>query len=144
MEKRGEGSIYLLLKPFSRPNVNELLGRRIDVLYSCTLPDDGGNVMRWCQGEVIEVYKERLKPIVRVLWDPMPDVEGSEESSETDVILLPSKWRKEVEGGWRMDVDITVEDELDDEMNVKVDMMSENGDEGSSGSESKSSAPANS
>jgi hypothetical protein len=100
--------------------------------------------MRWCQGEVIEVYKERLKPIVCVLWDPMPDVEGSEESSEMDVILLPSKWRKEVEGGWRMDVDITVEDELDDEMNVEVDMMSENGDEGSSGSESKSSAPANS
>ena len=136
--------MYLLLQPFSRPNVNELLGRRIDVLYSRTLPDNGGNAMRWCQGEVIEVYKERLKPIVCVLWDPMPDVEGSEESSETDVILLPSKWRKEVEGGWRMDVDITVEDELDDEMNVEVDMMSENGDEGSSGSESESSAPANS
>jgi hypothetical protein len=43
-----------------------------------------------------------------------------------------------------MDVDITVEDELDHEMNVEVNMMSENGDEGSSGSESESSAPANS
>jgi hypothetical protein len=42
----------------------------------------------------------------------MPDVEGSEESSKTNAILLPRKWRKETEGGWRMDVDITVQDEL--------------------------------
>ncbi len=60
-EARGEGSIYLLLQPFIRPNVNELLGRRIDVLYSCTLPGDGGSVLRWCQGEVIEVYTGRQK-----------------------------------------------------------------------------------
>jgi hypothetical protein len=32
-EARGEGSMYSLLQPFSRPNVNELLGQRIDVLY---------------------------------------------------------------------------------------------------------------
>ena len=51
--------------------------------------------------------------MVCVLWDPMPDVEGSEESSETNALLLPSKWRKETEGGWRMDADITVQDEFD-------------------------------
>jgi hypothetical protein len=90
-EARGEGRIYLLLQPFSRPNVNELLGRRIDILCSCTLPGDGGSVLRWCQGKVIEVYTGRQKPTVRVLWDPMPDVEGSEESCETNAILLPSK-----------------------------------------------------
>ena len=111
--------MYSLLQPFSRPNVNELLGQRIDVLYSCTLPGGGGNVLRWCQGEVIEIYTGKQKPTVRVLWDPMPDVEGSEESSETNAILLPSKWRKETEGGWRMDVDITVQDELDEENNVE-------------------------
>ena len=32
-EARGEGSMYSLLQPFSRPNANELLGQRIDVLY---------------------------------------------------------------------------------------------------------------
>ncbi len=81
-EARGEGSMYSLLQPFSRPNVNELLGRRIDMLYSCTLPGDGGNLLRWCQGEVIEIYTGKQKPTVCVLWDPMPDVEGSEELSD--------------------------------------------------------------
>jgi hypothetical protein len=75
-EARGEGSIYSLLQPFSHPNVKELHGRRIDVLYSCTLPGDGESVLRWCQGEVIEVYTGRQKPMVCVLWDPMPDVDG--------------------------------------------------------------------
>ena len=136
-EARGEGSMYSLLQPFSRPNVNELLGRRIDVLYSCTLPGDGGNVLRWCQGEVIEVCTGRQKPTVRVLWDPMPDVEGSEESSETNAILLPSKWRKETEGGWRMDVDITVQDELDEDNDAEDVIMSENDDERGSESDSE-------
>ena len=51
------------------------------------------------QGEVIEVYTGRQKPTVCVLWDPMPDVEGSEESPETNAILLPSKWKKDIEDG---------------------------------------------
>jgi hypothetical protein len=97
-EAGGEGSMYSLLQPFSCPNVNELLGRRIDVLYTCTLPGEGESVLRWCQGEVIKVYTGRQKPTVRVLWDPMPDVKGLEELSETNTILLPSKWRKETEG----------------------------------------------
>jgi hypothetical protein len=43
-----DGRMYLLLQPFSCPNVNELLlGRQIDVHYSCTLPGDGGNVLTW-------------------------------------------------------------------------------------------------
>ena len=98
-EARGKGSMYSLLQPFSRPNVNELIGQGIDVLYSCTLPGGGGNVLRWCQGEVIEIYTGRQKPTVRVLWDPMPDVEGSEELSETNAILLPRKWRT-INRGW--------------------------------------------
>jgi hypothetical protein len=48
-----------------------------------------------------------------MLWDPMPDIAGSEELSETDVIQPPNKWRKEMEGGWRMSVSFTVEDDLD-------------------------------
>ena len=69
----------------------------------------------------------------------MPDVEGSEESSETNAILLPSKWRKETEGGWRMDVDITVQDELDEENDVEDVIMSKNEDQ----SDSESSTPDN-
>ncbi len=53
----------------------------------------------------------------------------SEESLETNAILLLSKWRKETEGGWKMDVDITVQDKLDDEHDVEEGViMSENED----------------
>ncbi len=88
-------------------------------------------------------YTERQKPMVRVLWDPMPEVEGSEESSETNAIFLPSKWRKETECGWRMDVDITVQDEFDDENDADDMIMSENEDKGGSESYSESSTPHN-
>jgi hypothetical protein len=123
--------------------MNELLGQQIDVLYSCTLSGDGGYVLRWCQGEVIDIYTGRQKPTVRVLWDPMPDVEGLEESSETDAILLPSKWRKETEGGWRMDVNITVQDEFDEENDVEDVIMSENEDKSGIERDSESSTPDN-
>ena len=96
-------------------------------------------MLRWCQGEVIEIYTGRHKSTVRVLWDPMPDLEGSEESSETNAILLPRKWRKETEGGWRMDVDIIVQDEFDEENDADDVIMSENEDE----SDSESSTPDN-
>jgi hypothetical protein len=69
----------------------------------------------------------------------MPDVEGSDESSETNAILLPSKWRKETKGGWRIDVDITVEDEFDEENDADDVIMSKNVGE----SDSKSSTPDN-
>ncbi len=83
------------------------------MLHSSTLPDTGRNVLRWCQGEVVEKCKDRQMPTVCMLWDPMPDIAGSEELSETDVIQPPNKWRKEMEGGWRMSVSFTVEDDLD-------------------------------
>ena len=67
----------------------------------------------------------------------MPDVEGLEESSKSNAILLPSKWRKEIEGGWRMDVDIIVQDEIDDENDVEDMIMSEHEDICGSGSDSE-------
>ncbi len=73
----------------------------------------------------------------------MPEVEGSEESSGTNTILLPSKWRKETEGGWKMDVDITVQDEFDDENDAKDMIKSENEDKSRSESDSESSTPDN-
>ena len=69
------------------------------------------------------------------------DVEGLEESSETNAILLPSKWRKETEGRWRMDVDITVEDEFDEENDAEDVIMSANEDESGSESDSETSTP---
>jgi hypothetical protein len=47
---------------------------------------------------VIEVYR-KTNLMVCVLWDPMPDVKGSEELSATNAILLSRKWRKKTEDG---------------------------------------------
>ena len=45
---------------------------------------------------------------MNVLWDAVSDVEGCEEETQSDKILMPSKWNRDVEGSWRMDVDIAV------------------------------------
>mmetsp|Transcript_29604 Transcript_29604/g.62781 ORF Transcript_29604/g.62781 Transcript_29604/m.62781 type:complete len:567 (+) Transcript_29604:520-2220(+) len=111
-EARGEGSMYSLLQPFDRPDLQELVGRRIDVLSFMPVIVDGEekSVGRWCQGEVLRAYTERKKPTVRVLWDPMPDVGGYEEAKETDQFLLPTKWKKDKDNAWRMDVDVNITD----------------------------------
>ena len=108
-ELRGEGSMYALLQPFDRPDIKELKDRRIDVLSFMTVTVDGEkkSVGRWCQGKVIRVYDSK-QPMVRVLWDPMPDVGGYKTAKETNQRLLPSKWKKDVDGAWRMDVEVEV------------------------------------
>ena len=53
---------------------------------------------------------------VEVEWDPAPNIEGFEESTVSEQVLLPSKWNKDkIDGAWRMYVDIDVEDKIDDE-----------------------------
>ena len=104
----GKKSIYARMQPFNRPDLCDLLNQRIDVLYK--LDVNGEPVLRWCQGEVVEVLEERSKPTVVVLWDPTPDITDSEEASETEQILMPGKWNSNVAGAWRMDVNITIDD----------------------------------
>ena len=90
------------------PELDKLIEKRIDVLYSFEL-ESGEKALRWCQGKVLEVLIEKKKPTVFVHWDPMPDVEGKENSNEeTEQVLLPSKWNKNVEGAWRMDINVHV------------------------------------
>ena len=43
----------------------------------------------------------------------MPNVEGYEESHIKEVVLLPSKWKKDVAYAWRMDVEEDAEDDDD-------------------------------
>jgi len=54
---------------------------------------------------------------VEVEWDPIPDAEGYEDITVSNQKLLPSKWRRDKEGAWRMDVDIDIESDLDSESN---------------------------
>jgi hypothetical protein len=106
-ESKGKGSIYSLMQPFYRPEIEELLNKRIDVLYAFYMGNDGGQQLRWCQGTVIEVYKDSAKSTVLVSWDEMPDVEGYEDKrTVSKQVLLPSKWNKNTVNAWRMDVNI--------------------------------------
>ena len=113
-EDRGEESIFSRMQPFYRPELCSLVGQRID-FHACF----GEAGMRWCQGEVLEVLSNKSRPTVNVLWDVMPDVDEYANKTEEVVELLPSKWNKDCDGAWRMDIDLAIgdeEDNLDDQM----------------------------
>ena len=129
--------MYSRMQPFHRPELQDLLDRRIDVLVSYDSYDDDGKAkrdedgnkiteLRWCQGLVTNVY-EKSQPTVRVLWDATEDVDGGNEQVESDQRLLPSKWNKDGENAWRLDIDISVLNEVDDEDVVESEDGDDNG-----------------
>ena len=122
-EARGEGSIFSVLQPLICPELDELIEKRIDVIYSFEL-ELGEKALRWCQGKVLDVLIEKKKPTVLVHWDPMPDVEGKENlSDETQQELPQRKWNKDVEGAWRLDINIGfVEDSDVEESERNIDL----------------------
>jgi hypothetical protein len=112
--------MYSQLQPFSRPELSDLKGKRIDVLTSFDIDIKKGiKELRWCQGEVLEVVQGVRDPTVRVKWDAQEDADGYEESTIIDQKLLPSKWRKDKAGAWRMDVEIDVQSDIDNESEDK-------------------------
>ena len=51
-EARGEGNLYKEMQPFVRPELEELVEERIDVLYPSVVSIEDGNqktVTMWCQ-----------------------------------------------------------------------------------------------
>ena len=42
-------------------------------------------------------------------------------STESDCVLLPSKWKKDVEMAWRMDVNVDVQSNSDDVETMEVE-----------------------
>jgi hypothetical protein len=108
-ESKKQGCIYASMQSFYAPPLCDLLNERIDVLVGFDIPGKIEKDLGWCQGEVIAVY-EHQEQWVRVRWDLIPDCEGWEESMETDQILRPSKWNKDVNGAWRMDLPIDIEE----------------------------------
>ena len=88
------------------------------------------NELEWCQGKVKKCIRDD-PPLIIVEWDAMPDVDGSETKVEAQEELVPNKWRKQSNTGWRIDLDVelfenhrghidkAIIDELDDiEMEV--------------------------
>ena len=102
-----------------------MIGERIDVLTGFTDDETGEHLLRWCQGEVIEVLDNRSKPTANVDWDPMGDVDGGDKRTTSSQVLLPSKWNKDREGAWRMDVAIDVHRDEDDEIAMEEESDSE-------------------
>ena len=114
--------MYSQLQPWSQPRLDELVGKRIDVLSSFEM-EDGTVKLRWCQGEVLSVVEGERDPTVEVEWDPMTDVSGYEESQVGNQRLMPmpSLWKKDKQGGWRMDVEVDVSDEESDDESSEED-----------------------
>ena len=105
------------LQPTLMPDIDSLLGKPLDVCCLCDL-EEGGSVLRWCQGEVTKVSngKNTKTPgcpracckkgeAVNIMWDAIE--ERGEDSVELPQRLLPSKWnpkRDHAEGCWRLNV----------------------------------------
>ena len=142
------GSIISVMQPLYCPELDELVDKRIDVLYSFQL-GSGEKALRWCQGNVIKILTEKTKPNVVVRWDPMPDVEGKENSiKETQQELPRHKWNKDVEGAWRMDINVGfIEDsnikESVTNIDVRVESEAESSDSESDKAESSASGVRN-
>ncbi len=82
---------------------------------------------------MIAVLPEKVKPTIVVLWDPMPDVKGKEDlSDETQQVLAPRKWNKDVEGARRMDMNVEIVENTDEH-----EVMDLNDDGEGNGSESE-------
>ncbi len=54
---KGEGSMHSHLQPFSWLDVEDLIGKCIDVLCSVEM-DDNTKALKWCQGKVLNVIAE--------------------------------------------------------------------------------------
>ena len=84
-------------------------------------------------GQRIKVLLEKAKPTVVVLWGPMPDVKGKEDlSNKTQQVLAPRKWNKEVNGAWRMDINVEIVENTEEH-----EVMDLNDDGEGNGSESE-------
>ena len=124
-EARGDKSVYSMNQSWFPIPLHELVGQRIDYLdkFYGVEKEDGtkSTALRWCQGEVMKVLKDKKTPQVLVNWDAMPDVKGYETSCEEPVELLDSKWNKDHPGAWRKDLDIEIgnkcETDADEECN---------------------------
>jgi hypothetical protein len=113
-KSKGEGSMYSPLQPFSWPELTEFICKYIDVLCSFDIDiKKGTKELRWCQENVLKIVEGTCDPTVKVKWDPQLDAHGYEEATITNQKLLPTRWRKDREEGWRMDVEIDIESEMD-------------------------------
>ena len=61
-------------------------------------------------GKVMNMISIERQPVAKILWDAIPEL--NIEQHRTIEVLPGSKWNKDIEGAWRMDIDIS-DDESD-------------------------------
>ena len=132
-EARGEGSMYSIMQPHARPDLEELIGKRIDVLenYDITNPDTNEVEPHayWSQGEVLNVVSKK-PPKVNVNWDIIPNLPGYDKEHVVGVCeLKPSLWNKQKVGAWRMDIDIVAREDESEESEAEVEEVVESSGE---------------
>ena len=118
-ESKGHGDRYSELQPTTMPKIdNKFIGTRLDVCFKFLL-DSGGEELSWCQGKVVDIsngnnmlypnarsrcYKEG--EAVEVLWDAIDGISDMYKSIQQ---LQKTKWNKQCEGAWRLDVNVNTE-----------------------------------
>ena len=130
VSREGAISIYRKLQPWERPEVNDLLGKRIEMVYNIATSDkEEKKVLRWCQGEVVEVINAKR---VCIIWDPIAALEEFQDFTESDEELLPKLWNSAntVEGAWRIDFDILLDEGVvsDGEVSIMDTNIDDGGD----------------
>ena len=91
----------------------QLVGKRLEVLWKYTDRDTGKPVMIWATGRVARVADgltntrsaraRKILPAGALLWAWDADPEFGEKAGEQWLILLPKKWNTQQIYGWRFD-----------------------------------------
>ena len=98
MEDNGEVDKYEKMQGKMPKRDEQLIGTRIEQLWVFT-EEDGTKVPEWCRGVVVAI---KSGDRVRIEWDDACHRDGDPKFS--DKKLLKSKWNKQVERAWRLDL----------------------------------------
>ena len=81
----------------------EFIGTKIEQLWNFT--ENDGSIDIWCKGIVVGVSNHKRYPKIRIKWDKVYLRPGEPEVSEE--ILYKTKWNKQTEKSWRLNLDNT-------------------------------------
>jgi len=132
-----DGEYYRMLQPCEAPDPLSLVGVRIDMLHNLA-PKGCEKKLRWYQGEVTGIKevprkntknnKSNVQMVHTILWDPVDDDEFNK--AESDEILHIKKWnRKTAMNSWRLDVDVSLEAEGEEDEGDVPDIINYNDNE---------------
>ena len=117
MQRRRESGIWDAvedLQPIQAPRFDQqLVGKRIEVLWKYMDMEKNESTLIWASGRVTRVADgltdrrsaraRLLLPAGALLWSWDADPEFEEPAGEKWLMLLPSKWNRQVHNGWRYD-----------------------------------------